>query len=522
MAADQWAWDNTAFEDGLKNVFEPRKQADEAFKRGQGIIKDAYAIDEQQALLPTKLAESMVNRRKAEANLQYYEENPNALVDAIGSEYDKTRVVNENTIGENQAKITARNEQQAMEELIASKSVITTPEQLNPDGTVRVPATERPTTEIERYELAAASAPTYKQQQAIGAMVKAKYADVVNQAVAQEDFVGAHEAAKKAGIITGDAKLTRLSDDTYTIQTTYGGTRQIGKQALQQMFFSQKTREKMAENNNEVAGRIAVANVVGGYGVLESQSKERVANIRGGTDRYVADKNASSRAYVADQGLAGREVTAAAKSGESVAQGGGVANQFVSKQGVTTGRLDNSFTSALNEMAAILPDMVVTSADRKAGEAGKLGENSLHAKGRAVDLKVNEKTTAFIKSEAGKKFFAEKGITVTDETSKDSMAEHGSTAPHYHLEYDGKAKNNGLTVNGVVSDEAKKFLKSDVGVANVPDFENFLIKGYSQSDIELMLKQGNTTKGNDLRKSALNAFNLSKNPKSSGGATGSF
>mgnify|MGYP003601182382 FL=1 len=204
-SSNVWAMNNDGWEDGLKNVFEPRKLADEEFKRGQGIIKDAYAIDEQQALLPTKLAESMVNRRKAEANLQYYEENPNALVDAIGSEFDKTKVVNQNLIGEAQDKINARTEQQARDELIASKSVITTPEQLNPDGSVRVPATERPTTEIERLELAATAAPTYKMQQDISAMVKTKYTDVVNQALAQEDYVGAHEAARKAGLIAGDA-----------------------------------------------------------------------------------------------------------------------------------------------------------------------------------------------------------------------------------------------------------------------------------------------------------------------------
>ena len=328
-SSNVWAMNNDGWEDGLKNVFEPRKLADEEFKRGQGIIKDAYAIDEQQALLPTKLAESMVNRRKAEANLQYYEENPNALVDAIGSEANRVRVFNENQIGENQAKITARTEQQARDELIASKSFITTPEQLNPDGSVRVPATERPTTEIERLELAATAAPTYKMQQDISAMVKTKYTDVVNQAVAQEDYVGAHEAAKKAGLITGDAKLTRLSDDTYTIQTTYGGTRQIGKQALQQMFFSQATKEKLAVANNEAAGRIAVETLKGNY---DLQGRRITAD----SNQTVANTRAAAQLGAAQIGYDRSVDTANIRTG-GTAQGAqsGVANPYISKQAPT-------------------------------------------------------------------------------------------------------------------------------------------------------------------------------------------
>ena len=477
-SSNVWAMNNDGWEDGLKNVFEPRKLADEEFKRGQGIIKDAYAIDEQQALLPTKLAESMVNRRKAEANLQYYEENPNALVDAIGSEFDKTKVVNQNLIGEAQDKINARTEQQARDELIASKSVITTPEQLNPDGSVRVPATERPTTEIERLELAATAAPTYKMQQDISAMVKTKYTDVVNQAVAQEDYVGAHEAAKKAGIITGDAKLTRLSDDTYTIQTTYGGTRTIGKKALQQMFVTQAVREKMLAQDNEAAGRVELEQQRRITSELDNATKRYVVNAQGATSREVANINAA-RTIGAAEIRYGGTAQGGQSSGEAAFSRGGVAPKFATKEGVTAKNLDNNFATTLNEIASILPDMVVTSADRKAGEAGKLGANSLHTDGRAADLRVTPQTTAFIKSEFGKNYFAQKGITVVEETSKEAMAKHGSTGPHYHLEYKGNAQQQSqpsaspIQVSGYAATRIKS-LTENIPATEQSAFENYL------------------------------------------------
>jgi hypothetical protein len=232
--------------------------------------------------------------------------------------------------------------------------------------------------------------------------------------------------------------------------------------------------------------------VNGAYGVLDSQSKERVANIRGGTDRYVADKNESSRNYVADQGLAGRKVTADAKTGESsndekAAQSdkaaafsrGGVAPKFSIKEGVTAKNLNNDFASTLNEISTFLPDMVVTSADRKAGEAGKLGANSLHPDGRAADLRVTPQTTAFIKSEFGRDYFAKKGVTVVEETSKEAMAKYGSTGPHYHLEYKGNAQPSAqpsasqMQPSGYVATRIKS-LTEKIPATEQADFEKYL------------------------------------------------
>jgi hypothetical protein len=257
MATDVWNI-NAGSAEGRDNFFRPIERADK--------------IVEDQGLLPSKLAAAERKRIEEESYLNFYTNNPTALQDSIGQKFDyNTAFYDENTAALEE-KTQQRSYRQSADKLISDANEVTTRERQFDENNdpVWVDST-RPATDTERLDIAKSRAPNYQVRQLLDAKLKLSQANDMNAAVAGGDYLTAYAQGQKAGIIEGSAKLSKSETGDYVLETTYGGKKVLSEQAVREMFFSQKTKEKLYEDR------------------LNHQQKIQELAITQGTREYIAE-----------------------------------------------------------------------------------------------------------------------------------------------------------------------------------------------------------------------------------------
>lgn len=244
-------WDlSEGFDDGLNTIFKPRQLADDAFRRGQEIIDRAYKTDENQDTRGARFAKSEKERLFDEQAANFYQDNPNYFSDQQAKAEEKRRIEEEkNRIALDEAKAAFneksrfRSVEQQTRDALANAQVQDT--FFNYDTGKQETYLRNPVTDIERLDAAYNSAGTYEVRAKLKAELNGLYVNTSKQAVAAGDYVTAVQALVKSGQWASGTSIEQ-EGDKYKVTYPSGVVNRLSSDAVQQMFFSQDGREKLA------------------------------------------------------------------------------------------------------------------------------------------------------------------------------------------------------------------------------------------------------------------------------------
>lgn len=390
-------WDlSEGFKDGLDMAFSPRERANKAFLDEQKAIDNAYKFDEQVATEATRMAEAESKRRLAQGFIDYTDKNPNALVEDWQGKftdnqglYEYNKAFRDESIEKFDAASEERDFQKTLADLVDGAGNVDVPAEKDDSGNVTREAYTRQATTIERYQAAAEKAPNFRARQYLEAQTKLELGNETNRAVTGGDYVAAYEYGQKAGVIASTGKLERTDGGGYTLTTSDGKTNQLSEADVQRMFFSQKTKEKLAED--ELKHRQAMG--LAGFN-RDAQYKQAIDVARIGLQK--TQITADARIATSKYGRGGSGNTAAGQGGAATTQPN-IAPQFIAM-----GNAISKSPEATAIAKTVLNDLQKTPegknlfevAQRDAGQIGAQARQEIAARVQAGVQKMPQSTPA--------------------------------------------------------------------------------------------------------------------------------